>query len=164
MHVHRARAGALRTRVAPRFRNDGPWHTQCSWCFGAARRTVEDPASIQLVTFLLRAKGHDVCSIGEAVDVLRKLEQSVQTLVVMDLQVAGLDGLTLKRLRQQGPSARDLVIVAVTAYAMNQEEQRTLESQSGSVTELLDARALPDSVVEFLARGGRRATDDDDVS
>jgi CheY-like chemotaxis protein len=69
----------------------------------------------------------------------------------MDLQLPGMDGLELTKKLKADPDTRDIVIVAVTAYAMKGDEQRALDAGcDGYIAKPIDTRALPNVVDHHL--------------
>jgi two-component system cell cycle response regulator len=70
----------------------------------------------------------------------------------MDLQMPGVDGFELTRRLKSDERYRDVVIIAVTAYAMKGDEARALEAGcDGYITKPVDTRAFPALVEKWLA-------------
>jgi CheY-like chemotaxis protein len=73
----------------------------------------------------------------------------------MDVQLPGMDGLSLTRKLKGDPTTRDIVIVAVTAYAMKGDDERARAAGcDGYVSKPIDTRTLPGVVADFLGRAG----------
>jgi two-component system, cell cycle response regulator DivK len=71
----------------------------------------------------------------------------------MDIQLPGMDGLELTRRLKADPSKKDIVIIALTAYAMKGDEERArLAGCDGYITKPLDAEHLTNLVAEHIAR------------
>lgn len=88
---------------------------------------VEDnPPSRKLLTDHLRRVGHEVHGFERADAALEWLETSSVDLVIMDIQLPGIDGLTATRLLRERAATRDVPILAVTAHAMRGDEERIL--------------------------------------
>lgn len=88
---------------------------------------VEDnPPSRKLLTDYLRRVGHEVHGFERADAALEWLETSSVDLVIMDIQLPGIDGLTATRLLRERAATRDVPILAVTAHAMRGDEERIL--------------------------------------
>jgi CheY-like chemotaxis protein len=117
---------------------------------------VDDNAiNLKLLRLTLKVEGYDVQTAVDAEQALAVLAVFRPRLVLMDLQLPGMDGLDLTRRLKADPATRDAVIVAVTAYAMKGDEQRALDAGcDGYVTKPIDTRTLADTVARFLA-GGR---------
>ena len=78
-------------------------------------------------------------------------EQDPPDLVLMDLQLPGIDGTeTLHRLRQ-GPLDRDVPVIAVTAFAMPEDRDRAaLAGFDGYIEKPISIRDLPGQIEAFL--------------
>jgi two-component system cell cycle response regulator DivK len=116
---------------------------------------VEDnPLNLKLVRDVLRVAGYDVIEAHTGEEGLRVARQDPPDLVLMDLQLPGIDGAeTLHRLRQDG-LGRDVPVVAVTAFAMAEDRERaTLAGFDGYVEKPISVRALPGQIEAFLSRG-----------
>jgi len=119
---------------------------------------VDDNAqNLKLVRVLLSGEGYDVRTAGDAEEALAALESFSPRLILMDLQLPGMDGLELTRRLKADPARRSIAIVALTAYAMKGDEQRALAAGcDGYVTKPIDIVTLPQTVREQLTRQHRR--------
>ncbi len=85
---------------------------------GVARRALvaeDDPDIVELLEHYLAADGWQVESTGNGADALRRLQAGSFQLLVLDLQLPGLDGLSLCREVRQDRRTRDLPVVMLTA-------------------------------------------------
>lgn len=119
---------------------------------------VDDaPLNLKLLRVVLASHGYAVTTAESAEDALATLASAVPRLLIVDLRLPGMDGLTLVRQLRAQPRFGDLVIVAVTASAMKGDEAVALAAGCDSyITKPIDTRALPVHLAECLAR--RRAT------
>ena len=86
---------------------------------------IDDNAlNVELVTFVLEADGFDVQSLPEASQALATIGRFAPDLILMDIQLPGMDGLTLTRLLKADPTLRRIPVVAFTAYAMKGDEAK----------------------------------------
>jgi CheY-like chemotaxis protein len=70
----------------------------------------------------------------------------------MDIQLPGIDGLELTRRLKADPGTRDIVIIAVTAYAMKGDQDKALAAGCDDyITKPIDTRALPEQIARHLA-------------
>jgi two-component system cell cycle response regulator DivK len=86
---------------------------------------VEDnPANMTLAIYLLQSAGHTVISAtnGEAALALARDEQPA--LILMDIQLPGMDGLVTTALLKQDDVTRAIPVIALTALAMKGDEER----------------------------------------
>ena len=77
-------------------------------------------------------------------------------LILMDLQLPGIDGAEALRQIRVGPDGQDVPVVAVTAFAMDEDRDPGVRAGfDGYLEKPISVRALPEQVREFLDRGGR---------
>jgi CheY-like chemotaxis protein len=121
---------------------------------------VEDNAlNLKLVRDVLQHAGYDVVEARSGEEGVRVAAECSPDLVLMDLQLPGIDGVeALRQLRQQsqgqGAAARHMPVVAVTAFAMKEDHARAADAGfDGYVEKPISVRALPGQVEEFLAAG-----------
>jgi len=126
---------------------------------GDAILVVDDnPANLKLVRVLLAANGYEVRTAADADEARAALVEFRPRLVLMDIQLPGMDGLELTRRLKADPAMRGTMIVALTAYAMKGDEQKALAAGcDGYVTKPIDVDALPGLVAGWLGRGADRA-------
>lgn len=118
----------------------------------------DNPANLRLVSFLLRNKGYVVRTAVDATEARAAIDDRTPDLILMDVQLPGVDGLTLTRQLRADPRTRDTCIVAVTAYAMKGDEQKAIAAGcDGYITKPIDTRSLPSAVRRYLARGSTTA-------
>jgi two-component system cell cycle response regulator DivK len=114
---------------------------------------VDDhPVNLKLVRFLLESEGYHVRCAMDAEEVLHALETFSPRLILMDIQLPGMDGLTLTRQLKLSARTKDVVIVAITAYAMKGDEDRALKAGcDGYIAKPLDTYVLPELIAQYLA-------------
>jgi two-component system cell cycle response regulator DivK len=87
---------------------------------------VEDnPANLKLITLLLEHVGHLVLTAGDAETGLTIAASSRPDLILMDVQLPGMDGLAATALLKANPVLRDIPIIALTALAMKTDQERS---------------------------------------
>jgi CheY-like chemotaxis protein len=113
----------------------------------------DNPINLKLVRVILAAEGYVVKTSDDAEEALATLEKFTPTLILMDLQLPGMDGLTLVRRLRQDARWATTWIVALTAYAMKGDEEKALAAGcDGYVTKPIDPSALPVVVASFTKR------------
>ena len=72
-------------------------------------------------------------------------------LILMDIALPGMDGLTLTRQLKADPATRHIIVVALTAFAMKGDDAKAREAGcDGYITKPIDTRALPAAVAAYL--------------
>jgi two-component system, cell cycle response regulator DivK len=113
----------------------------------------DNPTNLKLVRVLLKAHGYSVSTAADAEEAMVVLRSSRPRLILMDLQLPGMDGLQLTRQLKADPETRDILIVAVTAYAMKGDAERTRAAGcDGYVPKPIDVDSLPDLLRSWLDR------------
>lgn len=86
---------------------------------------VEDNvANMTLATFLLESVGHSVVPARDAETGVALAGSEQPDLILMDIQLPGMDGLRATSLLKSGAATRDIPIIALTALAMKGDEAR----------------------------------------
>lgn len=124
-----------------------------------ARTTLvvdDTPANVKLITALLKANGFPVtiATTGEAA--LELMSSAEFRLVLLDLRLPGIDGLTVARTLRADARYKQLVIVAVTASAMKTDVAKALDAGCDAfVSKPINTRTLIPMLVDLLARKRR---------
>jgi CheY-like chemotaxis protein len=121
---------------------------------GEAILVVDDnPANAILLSYLLTKKGYDVRTASDAVEALEILEVFRPRMIMMDVQLPGMDGLELTKRLKANKRTNQIIIIALTAYAMKGDEERVREAGcDGYVSKPIDTRTLPGIVAGHLQR------------
>jgi two-component system cell cycle response regulator DivK len=86
---------------------------------------VEDnAANMTLATFLLQSAGHTVLSATDAETGLTLARAEHPCLILMDIQLPGMDGLEATLLLKRDDATRSIPVIALTALAMTGDEER----------------------------------------
>ena len=87
---------------------------------------VEDnPASMKLTTLLVGNAGHTVLPAVDAESGLRLARDEQPDLILMDIQLPGMDGLAATAILKQDPATASIPIIALSALAMKADEERS---------------------------------------
>lgn len=115
---------------------------------------VDDNATnLKLVAYLMKASGYTVDTALDAESATEAIRARRPDAILMDVQLPGIDGLELTRRLKADPATRDIVIIAVTAYAMKGDQARALDAGCDDyVAKPIDTRALPETIARHLAR------------
>lgn len=122
---------------------------------------VEDhPINMELVRDVLKAYGYRVSEATNGFECRAWLEKSIPSLILMDIQLPGVDGLTLTREIKNNERLKDVPVVALTAFAMKGDMEKALEAGcAGVITKPIDTRAFPRQVEAYLQGFSERETD-----
>ena len=113
---------------------------------------VEDNAvNRRLVQFLLKSQGYEVWEATNASEAFAMLAKRRPDVILMDIQLPVMDGLTATRKLKADPTTRDIPVVAVTSYAMKGDEAMALEAGcSAYVTKPIDKTLFLETVARML--------------
>jgi CheY-like chemotaxis protein len=114
---------------------------------------VDDNATnLKLVAYLMKANGYTVDTALDAESAIEAIRVNRPDVILMDIQLPGIDGLELTRRLKADPGTREIVIVAVTAYAMKGDQAKALEAGCDDyITKPIDTRSLPETIARHLA-------------
>lgn len=87
---------------------------------------VEDnPSHMKLASLLVRRFGYEALGAADAATGLAIAREQRPDLILMDILLPGMDGLTATRLLKQDAATRDIPVLAVTSYLAEHPEQET---------------------------------------
>jgi two-component system cell cycle response regulator DivK len=115
----------------------------------------DNPRNLKLTKFLLDDAGYQTQVALDAEEALTGLMSGapLPDLILMDIQLPGVDGLTLTRMVKNNASTRDIMVVAITGYAMNGDELRAIAAGCDDfISKPISARALLAIISYHLAR------------
>jgi CheY-like chemotaxis protein len=111
----------------------------------------DNESNLRLMQAILDSEGYPVKSAMNAEEALGLLQTWQPSLILMDIQLPGIDGLELTRRLKRDPRYRRIVIVALTAYAMKGDEDKARDAGcDGYITKPIDTRRLPGVIDEHL--------------
>jgi CheY-like chemotaxis protein len=112
----------------------------------------DNPINLKLISDLLESKGHEMFKAVDAADAQAVLAEILPDLILMDIALPGMDGLTLTRILKASERTRHIPIIALTAFAMKADDLKAKDAGcAGYVTKPIDTRELPKQIAEFLA-------------
>lgn len=116
---------------------------------------VEDNEANRLLAgAVLEREGYRVEMAGNAEEALLTLANGSPDLILMDVQMPGMDGLTLTRRLKGDARTANIPVVALTALAMTGDRERTLEAGcSGYISKPINTRTFAAEVSKFLPSG-----------
>ena len=115
---------------------------------------VEDNEVNQLLTAsVLEREGFMVDLAGDSTQAMERLRERTPELILMDVQLPGMDGLALTRQLKTDPATARITIVALTAHAMTGDREQTLAAGcAGYISKPINTRTFAREVRAFLPR------------
>ena len=116
---------------------------------------VEDnEKNLKLARDLLRFHGFTTIEATNAEDGIALVRERQPTLVLMDVQLPGMDGVTALAQLRADPKTAHIPVVAVTASVMREDRERFDKAGfDGFITKPIDVRAFPQQVRDHIAKG-----------
>jgi len=116
---------------------------------------IEDnPLNMELVRALLEKLGYVVIDSGTAEEGIERAKVEQPQLILMDINLPGIDGLTATTMLKAEPTTRHIPVVALTAHAMKGDDERVQTAGcDGYMTKPIDTRSFPALVARFLRAG-----------
>jgi CheY-like chemotaxis protein len=116
----------------------------------------DNAANLKLARVILQREGYLVRTAVDAEEALELLRSWRPALILMDIQLPGLDGLELTRRLKADPGYRDIIIVALTAFAMPNDQERALAAGcDGYLSKPIDIDTLVVAVSRHIGPGAR---------
>ncbi|QAY96310.1 response regulator [Methylovirgula ligni] len=105
----------------------------------------------QILRDVLNDAGFDLIEAGDGEEGVRMAAEFLPDLVLMDIQLPVVDGYEATRRIKADPALRHIPVIAVTSYALSQDEKKALAvGCSGYVAKPFSPRALLAKIREFL--------------
>jgi CheY-like chemotaxis protein len=111
----------------------------------------DNPSNLKLVAQVLECDGYLVNQAASAEIALEQIREGIPDLILMDIELPGMDGLALTRLLKADSVTQGIPVIALTAFAMKGDEQRARDAGcDGYLTKPLNTRTLSAEISEFL--------------
>lgn len=111
----------------------------------------DNPINLKLAKLLLTGEGYEVRTAVNSDDVLKVLESFQPRLILMDLQLPGKNGLELTKELKSDPKYQDIIIVALTAYAMKGDEEKAKAAGcDGYMTKPISVLNFPIEIAKYF--------------
>jgi len=113
---------------------------------------IEDnELNMKLVRGLLQMAKYNIPEATDAESGMHMVGEHHPALVLMDIQLPGMDGLSATRTILSNPDLKHIPIVALTSYAMQGDEQKALEAGCiGYITKPIDTRNFLKTISQFI--------------
>lgn len=116
---------------------------------------VEDnPLNMKLINVILSSEGVEVLEAENAEEGIEICKTAQPDLVLMDIQLPGMDGLEATRIIKNNKLLNHMPVVALTAHAMEGDEEKAYEvGFDGYITKPIDTDTFMESVRSYLEPG-----------
>jgi two-component system cell cycle response regulator DivK len=120
---------------------------------------IEDnPANMKLSSLLLHHAGHTVLCAVDAETGLTSARADQPDLILMDIQLPGMDGLAATAHLKQDPATAGIPVIALTALAMKEDKEKSrIAGCDAYITKPLRYQELYAAIDILLAKGKARA-------
>ena len=113
----------------------------------------DNPTNLKLVSDVLEFEGYEILRAMDAEEAQVILADTLPDLILMDIALPGMDGLTLTRQLKADARTRHIRVLALTAFAMKGDDRKALDAGcDGYITKPIDTRAFPGQVAAVLDR------------
>lgn len=117
---------------------------------------VEDnDMNMQLVEYLLEEGGFDIVKASsgeEALSITRDAASPAPDLILMDIHLPGMDGLSVVRAMKADERTKTVPILALTAHAMRGDKDRFLEAGcDGYISKPIDVKTFLSAIGQYMA-------------
>lgn len=107
----------------------------------------------KLMRVVLKAKGYNVIEAATGEEALNILKNQKPDIILMDIQLPGIDGITLIKQIKETTALKDIPIIAVTAYAMKGDEEKIMEAGCDAyVSKPINTQELPLIVEQYIKK------------
>src|SRR5574337_964806 len=116
---------------------------------------VEDnPINMELMIELLERGGYEVYTCADGREVIQQTKTHRPDLILLDINLPHIDGLTLTRMLREDPETRSITILAVSAYSVAGYKERIRQAGcDGFIPKPIDTKAFLQTISMFLDRG-----------
>jgi len=113
---------------------------------------IEDnEMNMKLARSLLQIGKYSVLEAIDAENGIRLAREHHPDLILMDIQLPGLDGLTATQKIKDDPAMKDITIVALTSYAMQGDEKKAMDAGcAGYIAKPIDTKSFLETLRQFL--------------
>lgn len=118
----------------------------------------DNPTNLKLASISLRKVGYDVRTAVDGPSAVAALQQGRPALILLDLQLPGVDGLELTRRWKADPRLTGIPVLALTASVLKEDEERARDAGCDDyLTKPIEPAALRAAVertIRTVVRGG----------
>ena len=117
----------------------------------------DNPVNLKLASHVLEFAGYKVVQAVDAEKALELIQVFPPDLILMDIGLPGMDGLTLTKILKADAQTKHILIIALTAFAMKGDEQKALEAGCDAyIAKPINTRKLPEEIAKLWATKCRK--------
>ena len=110
---------------------------------------------MELIADILSTEGYQIYQAFNSEEALTLLRKISPDLILMDIQLPGMDGLTLTRLLKERDEFKRTPIVAVTAHTMKGDREKAFQAGcDGYISKPIDVKLFPSVIESFISKRG----------
>jgi two-component system, cell cycle response regulator DivK len=115
---------------------------------------IEDnEQNLYLMHFLLEVNGHIVIEAKDGEEGIQRALDSSPDLILLDIQLPGMDGYEIARIIRETPELLDIPIIAVTSYAMAGDREKILAAGASDYIEKpINPETFPDQISVYFPK------------
>jgi two-component system cell cycle response regulator DivK len=115
---------------------------------------VEDnPKNLKLIRDVLQFHGHATVEVSRAVDAVELACAQPPALILMDIQLPGMNGRWAIQILRADPRTRHIPIIAMTAFAMKGDRERLLaDGFDDYIAKPIDIKKIPEIIAQYINR------------
>jgi len=107
--------------------------------------------NLKLCRTILTSAGYSVIEAENAEDGLSLIRAERPDLILMDIQLPGMDGLAATRIIKSDPAIKDIPVIAITSYAMQDDDKKAKEAGCNDyITKPIDQKGFLKMISQYL--------------
>ena len=111
----------------------------------------DNELNLKLCKILLTLGKYKVLEAVNAEQGIEMARDRCPDLIIMDIHLPGIDGFTATRIIKENPDLKEIPIIALTSYAMQEDEKKATEAGcDGYMTKPIDTRSFLDTIKQLI--------------
>lgn len=107
----------------------------------------------KLFRFILQNSGYEIIESENGEDGLKLAKENHPGLILMDIQMPGIDGAEAFRILRSEPETKDIPVIALTSYAMRGDREKFLEQGfNGYISKPINVKEFMNAIKSVLGR------------
>lgn len=113
---------------------------------------IEDnPLNMKLIRLMLKRTSFRMLEAYNAFDGIKIAKEELPDLILMDIQLPGMDGLQATQIIKDDPDLKDIPVIAITSYAMDGDEIKAIDAGcTDYITKPFDTKTFVERITQYL--------------